>query len=1042
VRKIILLFLLLNLYAFAGAQEKERFFSHYNSTNGLTANNVQCIAQDPTGYIWLATTEGLVKYDGYHFRVFRYNANDSTSLSCNNISYVLPIDDKQLLVGTYDCGINIFDTKTARATRIHNDTNALGKTGDNRVLSLFKDKQNRIWVGLNDGSLNQFDSKTNKIVPILPKAQNGSGSFGFCHGFSEHYSDTNLMWIGTLSGLVLMDKNTHAYNLHRYADNNPKANWVFNRCRYPVQTDENNVWMASWGGGVMHYNTATHQWENFLLNTQPPLNGGKNVVLGITPKSPNELWVATNDSGLAIFNTHTKTLNYVGGESNGNKTQRKTNAQYVFKDKDNNLWTGYEAGLSFNNSKIAFEKHNIPAPTKTTIKNLHFPFYFLEDEIRNGLWLSAHQGDGLCFYSYTTKQWTTYAPNQKVLLPRGMLWGNDGNILLLTATEFWHFNVTTHQYSKVNTPDTIRIDKYGGYSLLRAKNQKLYIGTTGYGVFEWDEATNAVRHFYHNQSNTKGLPENGPIYDLHEDIKGNIWVGTETAASVLEVNTGNFTHFSHTQGNATRAFKGIYSFASAIDGIVWMSTISSGLLAIDPQKGYTIAQGFDVGNGLLSNTLLGIESSADSLLLIYTPAGLQFLNPVTRKSNFFSTDVDWPFKPSDWATLTRVNNTVYVGCQNGFYKLNTAQFQFPQAPKPPTISRIMVFEKEYPSSAYTQQNIGFNYHQNFIRIYFTNFEYTNTKKLRLNYIVKGLSEDTFYTEKGINDITLIGLAAGDYDLVTWMSYPESGIASPVAVWAITISPPWWQTQWFIALVVVVFLLLTYLLYRYRLSQAREKSNLKRQLAEMENTALRAQMNPHFLFNSLNSVNYYIQNNEPAKASQYLKKFSKLVRIVLNNSRKDTVTLEDELEALKLYLEFEELRFNKHFSYQINIGSGIELADIIIPPLLLQPYVENAIWHGVMQNEKGGQVSINIMGNADSVTFVVEDNGIGRKKAEELKSKSALKQKSHGLDITQERIRLFNATQTQNLQVQITDVYDAQQNPAGTKVTITYKQQNT
>ncbi len=1039
MRKTALLFLLLLTFVFAIAQEKERFFSHYNNANGLTYNNVQCITQDPTGYIWLATTEGLVKYDGYSFRTYRYNANDSNSLSCNNISYVVAIDKHRLLVGTYDCGINIFDTETAKATRIYNDTNAQGQTGDNRVLSLFKDKQNRIWVGLNDGSLNLFDTKKNTIVPVVPKPLNGSKPFGYCHGFSEHYTDSNLLWVGTLSGLVLINKNTFAYHLYSYADNNPTVNSTFIRCRYPIQTDEDNVWMASWGGGVLHYNIAANSWENFLLNNIPPISGGKNLGLCTQLKSKTELWVATNDSGLAIFNTQTKTFAYVGAE---NKNQLKTGAQYVYTDRDNNLWTGYSSGLGFNDNKTVFEKYTIPIPQKYSLKNLHYPFYFLEDEKRNGLWVVAFQGDGLCFYNNQTKQWSTFAPNPKVLLPRGLLWDDDGNILLLTANEFWQFNSNTQQYSKVNTPDTIQIDKHGGYTLFRAKNKKLYIGTTNFGVYEWDEQTNAVRHFYHQKNNPKSLLENGPIYDLHEDIKGNIWVGTETGASVLQVGTNNFKNFSYTFDNQYRAFKGISSFVTAADGKIWMSSISSGLLAINPNNGYKVAEGFDVGNGLLSNTVYDLENGSDSLLIIYTPGGLQFFNPISRKSSFFSTTIDLPFTPSDWAKVQHINQHIYIGCHNGFYKLNSGQLQFPQAPQPPTINRIMVFEKEYPKTAYTQQNIKFNYHQNFIRIFFTNFDFANTKKLRLNYIVKGLSEDTFYTEKGVNDITLTGLAAGNYELITWMSYPESSIASPVAIYNISINPPWWQTHWFIALVVVVFLLLTYLLYRYRLRQAREKSNLKRQLAEMENTALRAQMNPHFLFNSLNSVNYYIQNNEPVKASQYLKKFSKLVRIVLNNSRKDTVTLEDELEALKLYFEFEELRFNKHFSYHIQIGADIELADIIIPPLLLQPYVENAIWHGVMQSEAGGEVSVSIKGNIDCITFVIEDNGIGRKKAVELKSKSALKHKSHGLDITQERIRLFNATQAQSLEVLITDMYDSQQNAAGTKVTITYKQQPT
>lgn len=1043
MRKTTLLFLYLLAFAIAAAQQKEPLFLHYNSNNGLAYNNVQSIAQDSAGFMWLGTSEGLVKYDGYNFRVFRYNAADTNTLSCNNITAVLPISANQLLIGTYDCGLNIFNTQTTRATRIYNHRADSGKTTDNRTLSLFKDRQNRIWVGLNDGSLNIFNVEQKKIIPVTPKPLNGSAAFSFCHGFAEHLTNTNQLWIATLSGLVLLNKTDYTYHLYRYADYVPKANPIFNRARYPVQLDDDNVWMGSWGGGVSHYNISKNTWEHFLIDSTPPLTGGKNIVLCTTPKNATELWVATVDSGLGIFNTQTRQYTFFDVENNQKTTgirALKTYAQYLYTDAQNNLWAGFQTGLAMYSNASVFEKYSIPIPTKTNLKNLNYPFYFLEDTWRNGIWVAPFHGDGLYFYNNIDQKYTLYQPTKEELLPRGMVWGKNGQILLLTANAFWQFNPDKKTFAKAPVPDSVQIEKHGGYQLVRGKNNKIYIGTSRYGVYQWDENTNHIAHYYHQKNNPNSLLQNGPIYALCIDTLGNLWVGMKNGATVIHNGGERYTHLSYTIGTEHKAFKDIYSIVSAPNGTVWMQSISAGLLAVNPLQNYKVINGFDVGDGLLSNTVYRICKGPDSLIIIYTSQGLQFFNPVTRKSHFFSTQTDFPYKPTEWDALQYINGQVFVSTLNGFYRLGAHHLKLPAQPQQPTISHITVFEKEYPQTAYTPQNINFTYKQNYIRIYFTNFNYTGTKKTRLGYVVKGLSTDTIYTEKGVNDIALTGLAAGKYELIVWANYPESGVSSPASTIKIAILPPWWQTWWFTACIVALFLLLTYGIYRYRLQQAREKSNLKRKLAEMENIALRAQMNPHFLFNSLNSVNYYIQNNEPAKASQYLKKFSKLVRIVLNNSRKNTITLDDELEALKLYLEFEELRFNQHFSYQIQIWQNIHPIDIVIPPLLLQPYVENAIWHGIMQNEKGGVLNISIMGNDDVITFVIEDNGIGREKAGELKSKSALKHKSHGMDITQERIRLFNASHPQSISAEIIDLYNPDQSPAGTKVVITYKQQ--
>ena len=211
---------------------------------------------------------------------------------------------------------------------------------------------------------------------------------------------------------------------------------------------------------------------------------------------------------------------------------------------------------------------------------------------------------------------------------------------------------------------------------------------------------------------------------------------------------------------------------------------------------------------------------------------------------------------------------------------------------------------------------------------------------------------------------------------------------------------------------------------------------EKKIAETEMTALRAQMNPHFIFNCLNSIKLYTLENDSQTASGYLTKFSQLIRLVLENSRSEKVTLQKELETLKLYIELEAMRFKNKVKYQINVVPHIDQQYIEIPPLLLQPYVENAIWHGLMHKPEGGNISIDITQPQEYLLHIeISDDGIGREMAKEHKSKSATRQKSFGLKMTSERLEAINHIYQTNTEVKIVDLVDTEGNAAGTKVII-------
>ena len=219
-----------------------------------------------------------------------------------------------------------------------------------------------------------------------------------------------------------------------------------------------------------------------------------------------------------------------------------------------------------------------------------------------------------------------------------------------------------------------------------------------------------------------------------------------------------------------------------------------------------------------------------------------------------------------------------------------------------------------------------------------------------------------------------------------------------------------------------------------------RSNREKRKANsmLELKSLRAQMNPHFIFNSLNSVNSFISKNDDRSANKYLSQFSRLMRMVLENSKYDFVSLDSEIEILKLYLELEHLRFQDKFDYDFNIDGDIKKDEIEIPPMLIQPFIENSVWHGLRYLENKGKLIVSVSKQEGKLLWVIEDNGIGREKSAELKTKNQQIGQSTGMKNIDERLRILNKMNSTNMQVQVIDLNDG---TTGTRVEVSIPYQS-
>ncbi|WP_276485640.1 tetratricopeptide repeat protein [Paraflavitalea pollutisoli] len=221
----------------------------------------------------------------------------------------------------------------------------------------------------------------------------------------------------------------------------------------------------------------------------------------------------------------------------------------------------------------------------------------------------------------------------------------------------------------------------------------------------------------------------------------------------------------------------------------------------------------------------------------------------------------------------------------------------------------------------------------------------------------------------------------------------------------------------------------------RAEQKQRESEFERKVSDAALHSLRSQMNPHFIFNCLNSIKLYAVENNQEAATSYLGKFSRLMRLVLENSKSDRILLQQEVETLQLYMEMEAMRFKEKLHYKIDIADNVDMDYIEIPPMLIQPYVENAIWHGLMPKADGGTLVVSFRCEEDNLKIVVRDNGVGRARAAELKSKSATTHKSFGMSITHQRIELINQLYNTNMSVTVHDLHDGQGQATGTEVII-------
>lgn len=456
------------------------------------------------------------------------------------------------------------------------------------------------------------------------------------------------------------------------------------------------------------------------------------------------------------------------------------------------------------------------------------------------------------------------------------------------------------------------------------------------------------------------------------------------------------------------------------DGSLWIATTQEGIIQLKNNK---ISQHITTQNSLSSNNCKRIEIDTDNLWIL-TENGIESYHFKTGKIK--KTGANLCMKGIAVNDFFVDENSVGIATNEGVYYFDKSIINQKSNPIF-SINSVWVNKQKQPIN-----NLDLAHHQNNIQIDFSTIHYKSLGDYQYEYRL--LDQDATWQTLGSNatNIKFLALNPGNYSFQIRVKVGEN--FSPMQTINFKIQKPFWFRYWFILMEIIALVLLIYYVYKLAVIRTQKKNEVKLQLALSQLTALRSQMNPHFMFNVLNSVQGLIYSNQKSKASEFLGKFSDLMRKILDASDKKEITIEKEFELLDMYISLEKSRFENDFDYTIKLPLSIDLSQYVIPSMIIQPFVENAIKHGLMH--KMGLKELKIKGEIinEYWQFIIDDNGIGRAKAEQI-NKSFKNHQSFATNAIDSRINLINKVSSSKIEIVIEDKFSNTNEPLGTKITI-------
>ncbi|PBQ33036.1 hypothetical protein CNR22_15040 [Sphingobacteriaceae bacterium] len=960
------------------AQAQELYFQSMAAKLNLPSDECYHVIQDKKGYIWIATENGLCRYNGNSIRIY----NGKNGLPEKRVYFIEEEQGGDILLATSD----------GRIAHIVNDS-----IQDFPFLKAFtnfrkvKRDANVIYnmVRLNDQTLIVSDYSFSYRVTA-------SGSISLAED-SESTRRPGYEKIDLRNSKPFVVK-------HRQKETSTVEQKGIQNVDFVLRDTVINLKYALQNGDLDGERVLICENENyffiskgsklFRLNKQDyklSVSTFPNAILHLSHQSGG-LWLGLRKSGLRYYPTASNLENFQKGLDGYSVSS-------VWADREGAVWcTTLEKNVFYCNTTAVTYYSNIKELSTRTS---------LMEGVGDSMIASTKFDELLVFYKNKLSKISGYNSRSgeltDVLKFKDHWYICSKGCFLVKHKSMSGFKMVTHANQK-NTGTPLQLDSFAGKlyaisnnfvfkvlglkqgpyqinlesrakSLLCYNDEYIYVGCAN-GLYK-------IRLSDKKSMKVKGL--SSEITKLERAFSGAILVGTREEGLLL---LSNDTLKNICQ-SAISAPCIIFEVEQDKDGFVWVAT-NSGLARLNKtESGNCNGIVYNTSHGILSNTLYDLAITHD---LIYA----------STRDGVFSipkhADLSNKVAPAIYINSLKVNGE---GCD------------------------------------FSKRELQFPHEKNRIEIDFDLLTFRiNENSETLVYQLKGAGDSLKKTRNHL--LSFENLAPASYELVVY-ALNNDGVRSliPVIV-RFTISPPFWKTSWF-ALAILFFMgLLIVLIVKKVVKEIRvkekENTRINKLIAESQLSALQAQMNPHFIFNAINSIQNYILKQDEQKAFEYLGKFSKLIRMVLNHSRQASVNLSQELELLKLYVELEQLRFKDAFTFSIVIARDLDLEEIEIPTMLIQPYVENAVWHGLMGlfGLRKGHLFLDFSFKDNLLRILIEDNGVGQEQA--ARYKTTRTKTSLGMQLTGERLKKLNELRgVKGMKVQITDLKDDKGEALGTRV---------
>lgn len=981
-QKTVLLLILFFGPAIPRSSAQQLVLKNYNVKDGIPSSEVYCAFQDSRGFIWFGTDGGVTCYDGYVFK--NYTTEDG--LADNTVFGITEDHKHRLWFRSISGKICYWSNDTIFSLKANDSISAVVKNAV--MISLYVDSGDTVWCGL------RISGGYFKIAPPYAlrdfqciKPSPGSGYFIL---YPEKFNAVTGHIISNVT-----DRSFRYYSKEKLLASVPKPDMTNSSVIYMqmskdsfVVADANKLFFICKNGARTLWNTQD-VFHKEVINLK---------------KSGSTYWAGIRKGGAIRLNPAD---NF---KPAGNETILDGySVSDVLTDNEGGTWfTTLENGI-FYASADPFVSHYSFLPGA---ENQLCPVgrNFLAISTAYGVIDLVSKDTLIKNLPITDTKFLSNLLSRTPSQTSAVIRTSDPAHPTHFMSYFW--SARTHRFIPVKDEGNMPVMTFS-YAVDTLAD-RLYL-TNRYDLYQMDSGQTLLKKIAMIPART---------LCLYTDIQGVLWMGCVNG--LWSFNGRTFKY----HGNENPVLKHrIDDIKVGRDGTWYMATRGNGLII---KKG-NVYTSITTRQGLPSNNCECLHIDNRGTIWVGTKNGLckvtrkgegqYFVAKLNLESEIFSRDV---------SRVEQAGNTLWISTNNGI-----ASYVMPEEGKPKLSPRIYLKLFSVNESDHLKDSVRiFGHNENYVKISFVGLSYHSYGKVQYKYKLVGL--DTGWRITSNTSIQYPFLPPGKYRFMLKAIAFDGPESLETTLVSFSIRKPFWLRTWFLIIFFAACGLSLYSVFYFRLkairTKERQKTQFNNQLATLEMRALRAQMNPHFIFNAINSIQNHIIRNDRSTAQDYLAKFARLIRNVLENSKSESISLFLELETLSLYIELEQIRAPGKFSYAINVDSAISAYNILIPPLLMQPFVENCILHGIMPLPGNtGKIEITVGEKNGSLICTISDNGIGRKRAGEIKSRKATYHRSMGLSVTEERINLLNGPESTTASIRIEDLSDTDGNPTGTRV---------